>query len=585
MPQTSYQSLLLDIYKEKHFDSLLLLHSQHKSQEYHLQPFLELSLPKVIMSENQNFTYCDFYNSEILVIFFFTYNLDLELLQTGAETIDFMRQKRVLMLAENVEDEPKFLQELLLLCESYKMTNAFVVISDGQHEDEQKYFLLKPYAAYHWVYVCKNSSQYFNQSWRNYNNKTLRTFIDQSSAGNLVYVDAQGNLQLNGFIAQLVLLFAELHNASLSMLHPLQVGDKTHFQFINQMVMDNLLDVPMSLTPIPITMTRNGTDFYDINQIMILVPLAQRFTVPEIFGVLVNEYFFACILLTSLMLSMVHGLIDYLGYDLRHFLDLLINSKVLPGILGLSFSSRTNPRISLKIVYILVGFAGLYLSTLFAATNNTLFTSPPSHQEIRTFQDLRQSPIKLLYARQDVGHFRFNLELIEDSLELSDNLSYIQQQRINFNPSYGYGATSTTFDIVWRQQKFWSRPTFHAPKDMVLFDLLPWGYLLQYNSPYKDDLNSLIHRVHAAGLVEAWRNSLFSDLLKLKQVSIKDRNPPQGPSVFTVVDLFWIWMIGIIGLSCSTLVMFLEYFMGCRQRRSINSKAEILRKTKLNENK
>ncbi|XP_013108038.2 uncharacterized protein LOC106087527 [Stomoxys calcitrans] len=560
-----YNGLLQNVFKQRPFSSILLLQRQKDYEDIHHQAFYQFDIPKVIISQEQTFAFKDFYNSEMLVIFIMSQGLDFEMMQTAADTMNYMRQSRILMVAENIMDENNFKKEFLLVCQSLKMTNVFLVFSLEPKEKLAEYFTLNPYPVYHLRKWLNKDITFFPDHWRNMHNKSLKTFVDQSSKGNLVFKDLKGNIQITGYVANLILLFAQYYNASLSMLYPLVVGDKLHFDVVHQMVLDNLLDVPIAMTPMARTLTRNATDFYEINQLIMMVPLSQRLTVHEIYGVLMNGYFFAYVLLGSLLLSIVHWLIHYMGYGASDGLDMLFNSKVLPGILGLSFSSPPHPAISMKIVYLLLGFVGLYTTTLFGATNKTLFTTYPSHGEIQTFQDLMHTSLELLAVEQDVIHFYQMTEGAPKVRIKLGNVSYVQEQRTKLNPAFCYSSTSTFYDTLRRQQQFWSRPTFYAPKDMVLLSLLPWSFPLQFNSPYLQPLNYLIHRVHAAGLVQAWRNSLFYDLLKLKEISIKDRNPLPGPRVLKVDDLFWVWMIMVIGLAASTLVLVFEL---CHARQS-----------------
>ncbi|XP_075150351.1 uncharacterized protein LOC142224464 [Haematobia irritans] len=559
-----YGDFIMDIYQEQSFDSILLFYRNwqraNDDDDDYMKIFHEqLRIPIIsINNDGRPFIYHDFYNSNILVILLMNYGMDLKLLETTAQVLSYIRQSRIIIMAENMEDKENFQMEFLELCEQYKMTKVFLIFSEENFL--KKCLTLKPYPDYHWQTWSSNQNQHFSDTVRlDLHNKTLITYIDQTSIGNLVFIDAQGQIQLRGFVSKLVLLFAKRHNASLDLLQPLKIGDTSPFQLINQMTMDNLIDIPMGLSPIPHTKARNSTDFYDINQLLILVPLAQHLSTQEIYGILLNEYFFMCIVGITLLVSILHAAIDYWAYGREHKISTLCNMQLLPGVLGLSFPLRsTNHWLTLRILYLLVGFVGLYIGILFAAKNNANFTTPPSQPEIRNFNDLRQSSVKLLCSEADYALFANVSDIVRDSIMFSKNLTYIQEQRMSFNPSYCYGATTTTYDIIWRQQMFWSRPTFHIPKDMIILDLLPWGYLLPYNSPYKEPLNRLIHDIHSAGLVKVWQDELFFDLLQLKQVSIEDRNPSRGPKELKVGDLYWVWMIVIVGLSSGSLIFLSE---------------------------
>lgn len=552
-----YLNILADINDERKFDSILLFH-QNTSEHGGLEAITSYRTPKVIVSTNQKFCYKDIFNSDILIILKISSGGYDELMMTAAFTLNYMRHSRIIMIAENLEDRGEFLSDIKKLCQDNRFTNVLLIFSNNISKAEFPFYLLIPYPQYHWQQRFANHSSYFSEHWRNLHNITLMTFVEQTSSRALIFSDAQGKLQMNGFVARLLMLFAERFNATLQMYWPLKVGNKTHYTIINQMVADNMLDIPMALLSGMLGEWRNISDAYETNQIVLMVPLAKKLTTQEIFGVLLDEYFFAYFLITSLLLSLMHALIDYCLDGLWSHLDCVINHKIWPGVLGQSFRVNLRPMTSLKLIYFLVGFSGLYMTTLFSASINTLFTTPPYHSQIQTFDDLIGSTQKILISTSDAAETGNFMEPFKSSVILSTNTSYVHENRRTLNTTYCYFATSATYNILWRQQIFGGGQTFHTPKAMMFFGMLPWGFRLQFNSPYMEALNYLIHQVHSVGLAEAWQASLFMDMVKLKQISIGDTNPAQNLRVLRANDLFWVWMIVVIGLGISFVAFVFE---------------------------
>ncbi|XP_075150349.1 uncharacterized protein LOC142224462 [Haematobia irritans] len=535
-----YGKLLMEIYQERSFDSILLLH-RNGTEDSSLKAFLQFPVPKLDITQNRPLAYKDFYNSEILVVIITQTKLDYEIMETAAKSLNYMRQTRILMIAENIVDEGLFKEELLSLCHLYKMTNALLSFD---HLEEGKdiispYFQLKPYPKYHWLSLAKDMQlPYFPEHWRNFHNRTLKTYIEVTSSRGFYFKDHQDQLHISGSVAMMVLLFAERCNGRLEWLDSQMPGNSSPFSVTNEMVDEGLIDVPMAVTPLTtIAWPRNTTYTFEINPIAVMVPKAKQFTVQEIYGKLVNGHLFLLVFLVSMCLGATHVFIEYFWYKSWNICDLIIHSRILPGVIGLSFPARPVTDRSLKLVYILLGFIGLYIATLFSATNNTLFTSPPTHSEIRTFEDLEKSSLQILYLEKNVAYSEHILGPIKNNLLLLTDEAYGHDHLNSLNTSYGYPVTSNTWDISWRLQKFTSSFTFHRPKDMVLDPLIPWSYKLQYNSPYLEPLNYYIHQVHALGLDHAWRDRIFYDLLRQKAITMQKPKISQGPEVLRVGDL------------------------------------------------
>ncbi|XP_061401575.1 uncharacterized protein LOC133337361 [Musca vetustissima] len=551
------QNVLRNIYEEQSYDSLVILHSEGGSAYFQFEEVYQMDLPKLILSKDMQFLYKDYFNSEILVILYGPKEekVWMELLSITSGLLQYMRQSRILILTGQYWDyfQADFFNKIF---EEYRMTNVMLMrLAAGSEKPAMK--KLRPYPEYHWENW--QGQNYFPPQWLNLHNKTLWTIVEQTSSRSFVYIDSEGNFRMNGYVARLVMLFAAKYNASLEMYYPLKAGNQTHYTIINQLVGQNKLDLPMAMIPAIFEEEwRNVSDTFDINEIMLMVPLGEPLSMLEIFGALLNDDFFACYVIMALIFSALHGLIEYLWGNLKNPWDFLLNTKAWPGVLGQAFDMVSPSQRCLKILYLLNGFYGLYMATQFSANVNTYFTQPPHHRQINTYEDLLHSKKKILINTADAHESDDWLYPYQASLQYTDNITYLHEQRRRLNTTYCYYATTASYQLVWRQQKYSSHQLFHTPKAMTYFNMLPWGFRLQLNSPYKQALNSLIHRVHSAGLITAWHDSLFWDMLKLNEVSMRDLNPTQYRKVLTAEDLFWVWMIVVIGMACSSAVFLFE---------------------------
>ncbi|XP_061395258.1 uncharacterized protein LOC133330870 [Musca vetustissima] len=547
-------NLLQKIHKERNFDSLLIVYDQNVETSK-FQDLFESPIPKLIVTkEMPDFVYKKKFNAEILCVLIMQRSMDAKFLNLTSAILNYIRQTRILMLAENIENLEIFMRELRELCEIYKMTNVLLKVA---LEKNYQFVMLKPYPEYHWQ--AWNSGILYPQHWRNMQQKSLLTYTDQTPPRALLFRDPKTKeLRLNGFIPRMVMLFAEHFNAKLEMYPEVVLGKPTHYTIINDRLEELQLDIPMVLDTGPEEKWLNMSYPLDVAQGIFMVPCAQPRTIREVFNILLGWNFFCSITICTVLLSLVHSLYDYAF--LRHWrpTSFLLNEHILPGVLGQSFVARKTQLQGLKLVYFLLFFAGLNVSTQFSARVQTLFTHPTYHQQIENMEQLKQSPLKILLDAIEAQYILPHIEGLTSSLVITQNSTYFQDNRHRFNTKYGYYSSSTLWEMYRQKQQYFTHKVFCTSDGLTVFRLLPWGFRLQFNSPYQEPLNYLIHQVHAAGLIQAWHSSTFSDMLRLKWISIRDPNPERAAKVLVVQDFYWIWLIVAIGSGLGFLAFMFE---------------------------
>ncbi|XP_059226719.1 uncharacterized protein LOC131998454 [Stomoxys calcitrans] len=566
-----YTTLLEGINEQQEINSILMLHHGQRLPATILKAVGKIQIPQLIVTKNQaTFLLKKKFNTEILSIVVMSSLVDYELMKLLADLLYYVRQTRILNIALDVLYQEEYKEQFLFICQQYNMTNVLLQFMQTKEEIlSRSLYMLKPYPQYHWeadLYdVRSNKQSYYQQHWRNMYNKTLKTYVDESDIRSLYYEDTQGHMQLNGYVARFVLLFAQLFNASLQMAFPLSITNPTHDSVIlEQMVRKNLLDVPMILDT-----TTDGhellpwTDVYEFDQGLLMVPCAQKFTTQEVYGILLNIHFMACVISSTVLLSLAHSLIDYVYDDFLQLTRLLLSDRILPGVLGQAFKVRASKSGSLKIIYLLLFIVGLYINTQFSAKVNTLFTRPPYHQQIESMQDVVKSPKKVLLYEANTEILSIFMRDYQSSFITTKNYTYMRDMLLHLNTTYSYYTSSGLWDILMQQQQFYSHPAFCTYDNLTLFKNLLWAIPLQPNSPYKDALNHLIHQVHDFGFMHAWVYSTLADMLKLRLMSLRDPYVKRGPMALNVNDLFWIWIMVIMGFVASCMVFLLEIIVGC----------------------
>ncbi|XP_013108030.2 uncharacterized protein LOC106087518 [Stomoxys calcitrans] len=559
-----FERWLQIIHKEHSFDTILVAYS-NSSLDVRLEGILEFPKPKVLLTSTQGFAYHKLYNSEILVIISMTHKVQDDLTQNAAQTLNFMRHVRIFLVALDVLNQKDFQDISLGLCHKHQMTNVLLIFLYELKEWPSHYYQLKPYPVYHWLRIAKNQTtkDYFPPHWHNMQNVTIRTYSDQSIPKSFLYLDAEGNLKTNGYVARLILLFAQHFNASLQWYKPPKLGEVSHFIAINKLVDDNLIDIPMTM----VVSATLGTDewlhrsyFYQVENARLIVPCAQQLTRKEVFSVLLDVRFFGLIIFCTVLFSLLHSLVDYVFEGIMVTSNVLLSDRVLPAILGQSFVARNSPWSVLKLLYILLSFLGLNISTQFSATMNSLFTSHPYHQQIETMTDIRDSALKMHILKSDLNLMGGTLLPIFRSLITSDNDTQYHEMRLNFNTSTGYFTSSSFWRLLELKQQHFKQKLFCSYENMTVYLLLPWAIHLPPNSPYKKPMDYLVQQVNAMGLVDAWYASTFNDMVKQKKIALFNVNVEDKVQAMTASDLYWTWIILIIGLSMGIAAFLAEHW-------------------------
>ncbi|XP_073821158.1 uncharacterized protein [Musca autumnalis] len=578
----SYQKLLNNIYMERNCNSLLVVYdAQQTSLEPIIQSLYKLNWPTNLLTKTQGeFLYRMEYNKEILAVLLLTLKMNVQLMEIMANVLNFMRETRIVVIAVDVLDQQEFQQQLLENCKDHNMTNVLLSFTSTQkqsgHGSRMLYFL-KPYPIYHWSHpvpatdLSNLNLTYYPQHWRNLHNKTLLTYVDKASLRSLYYKDEQGNLKINGYVPRFVMLFAERYNATLEMIKPLDMVTSKHFkEILAELVETNLIDIPMSMDSNPhYDRWFNMTDVFYHDRGMLMVPCVQALSIREVYAIILNATIIGSILVGTVIFSLLQSLIDYIFDGLLEPTKLVFSVRIFPAVLGQSFTPpHQEPRKILKFVYLLLFMTGLFLNTIFSVNVSTLLTSPPKHAQIKTLEDIVDSKMKVLLQDAEAFAMRYRFEGYEKYIVTTQNISYVEALKNDYNTSYVYYVSSPGWEKDTLRQQFLTHKPFCTYDDLVIYPYLPWGIPLQNNSPYRDGLNYLLHLVHAYGFMEYWSYDTFADLLKLKQVSIRDPYVDKGPQQLGATDLFWTWMILIVGLFACGLVFLAEIWWHHRKSQN-----------------
>lgn len=557
-----YKEWLREIKQQKFYDGLLIVQNS-EPQDPRLQNIYTLREPKMIITDRNYLNYKIQFNSEILTIVIMECRFSSSLWQFIANTLNGIRQTRILLIMTNIRDIGKIQTQVLKESEEYHFTNVLMHFLNKVPTPE--YFQLMPYPKYYFRLqeIGKSQGEYFPVHWRDMKGKAILTLPDQIIPRSMMYQDRKGRMKFTGFAAKLILLFVEQFNATLKMPHQPKINEVIHYSILYNRTKNGELDIPMSVYPVFHGETlKHLSTITEVSKWMIMIPCAPRMKISQVYEVLLTPELFSIIIMFTITFSLVHTLIDKLFYDHMIWLNLLMSDRVIPGILGQTFALKNSNLISLRMIYILIFVLGVYNSTIFSAHLQTLITSPPFQRPITSFEDLRKSGKKILLTGLDLqlllGSDAVLQRKLADILEYTDNGTLYTEYRKNFNTTYAYKVTAALWQVFSNVQLYYVEKVFCVTEDMNIWDTLPYGFPLYEHSPYREPLNHIIHKVHAVGLLHAWKFQVFNDLLKLKEITLRDSSRIKTYDDLTEGDLLMVWLILAVGLAGSLMVFLVE---------------------------
>ncbi|XP_013098107.2 uncharacterized protein LOC106080993 [Stomoxys calcitrans] len=557
---TNLSQLLQNIYKERSFVSILLMMPITMVEvSWDLQTVFKWQIPKIVMTPGQEFELRKVFNKEIIAVVVMPSNFDKVLFDTCAQVLNNTRQTRIVVATDDLKtSQTQFEKQLLQAAESYKMTRVILAYLNSNGGELSSHQRLQPYPNYQWRNPT-NNDYFYPEYWRNLHRKKVVVYAEQSIPGVFLFKDSKGNIQYSGHLGKLIALFVHHYNATMQPYHTPKVDKSTFYTNIKELMEQQLIDLPMIVD----SGVNNGvdekwhlrSDCIEVTQIKLMVPCPSPRSILEIYPLLLNLDFIGSLIIGTVVFSFTHSLFDWIfGEMVVQPWSFLLDDKGLPGLLGHAFVARVSPRLSLKILYLLMAFAGLNTNMRFGAKMKTLFTTPPYHRHLENFEELNRSPVTILVPETVFEELPYPIE----KLMLTQDNAFFQEMRQSLNTSYGYFTSLSAWQTFKQTQRGISHKVFCIYDNLTIRSPKLMSFRLQRNSVYKEPLDALIHRVHDAGLMQAWYSQTFADMLRQKEIKFKYSTDIVEASALKVGDLKWLWIILAMGWLFDTLVFFVE---------------------------
>ncbi|XP_016975786.1 uncharacterized protein LOC108042157 [Drosophila rhopaloa] len=542
--------ILASIYRDKHHDTVLLLRHSQQRNASGLERF---SWPVFNFNEQMDFYVRGSHNNEILALIWQTGNLDWDsdLWHALDRSLLNMRKVRVLVLRKWEKaptiDFAKTAEDLRFL--------QLAVIGHGN-----RIFRLQPYAPQRWLEINPDQSPIFTKL-RNFNGKHILTLPDQFPPRSIVYRNAKtGELEMTGYVYKFLLEFTRMYNFTFQWQRPIVPGERLNLILLRNMTLNGTINMPISLAGFePPSEYGVFSNIYDMENWFIMVPHAQQIPTADVYAVVCGKNFLLVLLIFYCIFTILDTCFGPLLLQKRvDWSNLLLNERMISGIVGQSFKMCARNTISSKVTNATLFLLGLVLGTLYAAHLKTLLTKRPTSRQISNFQQLRDSPVTVFFEAADrfyLNDFMWErpIRAIKDRLIFKDTVEY-NALRSGLNRSQAFSVLTSEWLIVAKRQELFKQPVFTVqPELRIVQASVLLSLVMQSNSIYEHHINDMIGRAQEGGILEYWKQQTLREMVTLGMISQKDPFHYIAFREFKVGDLFWVW----IWLTCFLILAFL----------------------------
>ncbi|XP_004519279.1 uncharacterized protein LOC101460229 [Ceratitis capitata] len=566
---------VLRVYKEAPFETIFLLGKANGSSFNMRESTKNLEIPLIAATDNATGEKLKtHFNSKLLAIVCLSHTqLELTLLNVLAEYLQHRRQTRIILYFAEAAPSATVLAVLSAYLVDHYMTNVIGLYGAVNKSVTSTHYLsYQPFHHSHWrLKLLNTTSWYFPTKQQDFEGKTFLTLPGQNMPRCIIIVDSSGVQRLSGYVGYLVNTFAEKYNVSFRFLYPVSPGEFIHLTTLLELVANGTLDLAITLVPASFKMTNSYhllTYPLEVNSWFVMLPCPQPLQYAEIYKIVVTKQVINVLVLLMFLFSLLDTVMNcvcrrsYADYDL---LNILVNENIIRGVFGLSFFIRPHSKLSLKILYTFLLMLGFFVTNMYSAYFQTLFTSPPLQHDILTFNDMRRRNLKLMFDRHEL---RLVQELfgpdynttIKPVLQIEDTAVF-QRHRRAYDTSYAYTMPESLWSIFSAQQQTFERKLYCLAPTLRLYSMLGLSLALAENSYLMAPLNKLILRVIETGLLEHWRTMTFIDLLASKQLSLKETNQRERFHEIRIEDMQLPFYALLCGLALGSVAFASEIYL------------------------
>ncbi|KMY93994.1 uncharacterized protein LOC27209173 [Drosophila simulans] len=533
--------LLLKLRKEEFYDTLLVY---GKDCEFH-SLIRNVDVAVVLVSDSMNF---DWNFSSLTLIL--SCGPDIENGGPYSTSLKLQRNRRLVLLKEDFQ--PSNICNIYTQKEQYNIA----LVRENLHNSNV-------------IYTCRyfqdpnvdevnlsGMKPIFIEQFQNMKGKAIRIVPDLLPPRVMVYQDAKdGELKMIGYVANLITNFAQKVNATLQLdfLKP-----SASITEISRMAKDDELDMGITLEASLYTANLETASYpYLLTSYCLMVQIPEKLPYNLVYALIVDPLVLGIIFVLFLLLSVLLIYSQKMSWQDLSLANILLNDKSLRGLLGQSFPFPLNASKKLRLIFTIICFASMMLTTMYEAYLQSFFTDPPSEPHIRSFKDIGKLRHKTIITEIEANVLiRTNntqfLEIPKKHLCIYEDWRDWLAMRDTFNLTYNYLVTEDRWSSYAEQQKLFKKPLFYYSNDLCFSRMIFLSIPLRRHLPYRHLFDEHMMRQQEFGLVNYWKSHSFFDMVRLGLTPLKDLSQPKmyNPSLL-MEDISWIMKLYLVAISLS----------------------------------
>ncbi|XP_002051033.3 uncharacterized protein Ir52a [Drosophila virilis] len=413
-----------------------------------------------------------------------------------------------------------------------------------------------------------NSSSIYVQQYGNVQGAAIISEADQLMPRSMLFRNpSTGQLEMVGFVCNLINTFVRRLNATLKLRPDIELGKTIYYGIMERRVQGNELDVAASLTT---TLTTNNMDYLSYpfvsTSYCFMIPLPARLPYKKIYTVIVEPLVLGVLLLLFLIFSLLLIYSQELSWRRLSLSQLLLNDRCLRGLLGQAFPWPQQASRHLKAICLLLCFASLMTTTMYESYLQSFFTHPPAESMLRSFADFRDSPYRIAVDRKEANRMLQSYNLTTDHARnafILESWHEFVKMRDTFNASFIYPVTRLRWKSYNEQQKLFQEPMFYYSEDVCLHRFMLMCLPVRRHWPYRQLFENHMLSMWEFGVMQLWVRRAFYDMVQLNMTKLVDfsSGKPEEDAVY-VRDLSWIFFFYVSANLLACICFAVEFCWG-----------------------
>lgn len=394
------------------------------------------------------------------------------------------------------------------------------------------------------------------------NGLVLVTESDQLPPRSILYIDANGKLQLEGFVSNCIRTFAERYNATLNITQPLQLGRGVYYDILLNKTSQGLLDVPAVVAPYGSDRFPNIYYSYPVElmDLCYMIPLPRLMEANRIYTYIVDIH----VMMVLIVLFFIYGILFTIGTNKSarklSMLDIVLNDKSIRVLLGQSFVMPVQPCLFMKYVCFLLCYTSLIISTTYEAYLQSNLIHPVLERRIETYEDIREAGLRIAITSQESDFLDSSTSIkYADIFQQLQTYDIFLKLRDSMDTRYVYPVSNTRWEVFSQQQRLFQRTLYYYSSHLCVKRQTLLGIPLRLDLPFKSLFDHHILDLRQTGLLQYWISDNFYTMIRLKYTTFKDLSTPEKlADAIELYDLKWIWTFYGLSLILAFVVFLVE---------------------------